>query len=349
MVKLLKGLKPIAPAVLAAQLAAGPAVAQDGAYDPLKRNAEAFTGILADALELDSARGPFGLVGDRIDSVYLAGHGLVLEVRSRLARDRNRLNLAMLNSSVIALRQADNPFAMLAPEARQQAAGGPPSTRFDDADPEPGARADLLLRARDIDVSGLVSSAIVQAGEYARLLREAEGVDSETLEQLRGDIEALRRENLAGADRLRELTEELRAGAAAPNERFDERFDERLEETFGDLSLEMEQLRSRAESLAEDLRRRSESAQAERADRWREDVAEFERRLARALCDYGASLRELPADESLTVVLAGLGEESTTAGRADLVHSFRKSDILRCAGGEIDPATLAANSARYSY
>ncbi len=327
---MVKLLKPIAQAVFAAQLAAGPAMAQDGGYDPLKRNAEAFTGILADALELDSARGPFGLAGERIDSVYLAGHGLVLEVRSGLARDRNRLNLAMLNTSVIALRQADNPFAMLVPEARQRAAA------------ETGVRADLLLRARDIDVSGLVNSAIVQAGEYVRLLREAESVDSETLEQLRGDIEALRRENLAGADRLRELTEELRAAAAVNKSG-------RLDEALGDLSLEMEQLRSRAESLVDDLRRRSESAQADRADRWREDVAEFERRLARALCDYGASLRELPADENLTVVLAGLGEESAAAGRADLVHSFRKSNILRCASGEIDPPTLAANSSRYSY
>ena len=345
MVKLLTRLQPIALAALAIELAAGPAMAQDGAYDPLKRNAEAFTGILADALELDSASGPFGLAGDRIDSVYVAGHGLVLEVRSRLARDRNRLNLAMLNSSVIALRggQADNPFAMLAPEARQQALGGPPSAALEDDAAEAGARADLLLRARDIDVSGLVSSAIVQAGEYARLLREAEGVDSATLEQLRGDIEALRRENLAGADRLRELTEELRAGAVAANN------SGRFEEALGDLSEEMEQLRSRAESLADDLRRRSESAQAERADRWREDVAEFERRLARALCDYGASLRELPADENLTIVLAGLGEESAAAGRADLVHSFRKADILRCASGQIDPPTLAANSDRYSY
>lgn len=346
MVKLLTRLQPIALAALAIELAAGPAMAQDGAYDPLKRNAEAFTGILADALELDSASGPFGLAGDRIDSVYVAGHGLVLEVRSRLARDRNRLNLAMLNSSVIALRggQADNPFAMLAPEARQRALGGPPSAALEDDAAEAGARADLLLRARDIDVSGLVSSAIVQAGEYARLLREAEGVDSATLEQLRGDIEALRRENLAGADRLRELTEELRAGAAAAAHNSG-----RFEEALGDLSEEMEQLRSRAESLADDLRRRSESAQAERADRWREDVAEFERRLARALCDYGASLRELPADENLTIVLAGLGEESAAAGRADLVHSFRKADILRCASGQIDPPTLAANSDRYSY
>ena len=346
MVKLLTRLQPIALAALAIELAAGPAMAQDGAYDPLKRNAEAFTGILADALELDSASGPFGLAGDRIDSVYVAGHGLVLEVRSRLARDRNRLNLAMLNSSVIALRggQADNPFAMLAPEARQRALGDPPSAALEDDAAAAGARADLLLRARDIDVSGLVSSAIVQAGEYARLLREAEGVDSATLDQLRGDIEALRRENLAGTDRLRELTEELRAGAAAAAHNSG-----RFEEALGDLSLEMEQLRSRAESLAGDLRRRSESAQAERADRWREDVAEFEWRLARALCDYGASLRELPADENLTIVLAGLGEESAATGRADLVHSFRKADILRCASGQIDPPTLAANSDRYSY
>ena len=330
---------PPAALVLPAALFAGAALAQNGGFEPLKRNAEAFTGILADALELGSA-GPFGLAGNRIDSMYLAGHGLVLEVRSPLAGDRGRLDLAILNSSMIALRQADNPFAMLAREAREQTPGSPPSTDFDPA-ADRREHMDLLLRASEIDVSDLVSSAIVQAGEYARLLREAEGLDSEAFERLRGDIEALRQENLAGADRLRELAEELRASATGQGERF--------EQALAELSTEMEQLRSRAESLADNLRQRSESAQAERAGRWREEVAELEQRLTLAMCDYGASLRELPADESVTVILAGLGDESPTAGRTDLVHNFPKTDILRCASGQIDPPTLATLSGRYSY
>lgn len=312
-----------------------PAAAQEDPYDPLKRNVEAFTGMLEQALELDG--GLFGLGGERIDSMYLAGHGLVLEVRSNLANARSQLNLAVLNNSVLALRQGDNPFAMLARQAREQAEGEEPLAGEDERNP----RLELLLRARGIDYSDAVNAAIAQAGEYARILRDADGVDNDSFERLRLEIESLRRENRAGVERLRELTEELSAGAAEQGERF--------ERALNELNGEMGQLRKRAEEMADDLREQSESAQAERAERWRHDVAGLELGLTAAMCEYGASLRELPANENVTVILNGLGDESSSGGRADLVHNFSKSDLLLCAEGDIDPAALAERSGRYSY
>ena len=326
------------PAALAAFLCvAGGGAAQDGRYDPLKRNVDAFTGMLEQALELDRSGGLFGIGGERIDGMYLAGHGLVLEVRSNLANTRSRLNLANLNSSVMALRRGDNPFAMLARSAEEEPPAAIPLTEADEQHP----RYELLRRARDIDYSSTVDSAVSQAGEYARILRDADGVDADAFERLRGDIEALRQENLAGVARLRELTEELRAGANEQGERF--------EEVLGELGAEMEALRERAQTLADQMRERSESAQVERADRWREDVAGLERRLAEAMCDYGASLRELPAEENVTVVLSGLGDETAGGGRSDLIHTFSKENLLLCAGDGIDSSTLGERSGRYSY
>ncbi len=312
-----------------------PAVAQEDPYDPLKRNVEAFTGMLEQALELDG--GLFGLGGERVDSMYLAGHGLVLEVRSNLASARSQLNLVVLNNSVLALRQGDNPFAMLARQSGEEAEDDEPLIDEDERNP----RFELLSRARDIDYSTAVNSAISQAGEYARILRDADGVDNDSFEQLRAEIESLRQENRDGALRLRELTEELSASALGQGERF--------EQALGELSAEMEQLRERAIELAGDLREQSESAQLERAARWREDVASLELRLTGAMCEYGASLRELPANENVTVILNGLGDESSGGDRADLVRTFSKSDLLLCAGGDIDPVVLGARSGRYSY
>lgn len=312
-----------------------PAAAQEDPYDPLKRNVEAFTGMLEQALELDG--GLFGLGGERIDSMYLAGHGLVLEVRSNLANARSQLNLVVLNNSLLALRQSDNPFAMLARQAREQAEGEEPLTDEDEQNP----RLELLLRARDIDYSDTVNSAIAQAGEYARILRDADGVDNDSFERLRVEIESLRQENRDGVERLRELTEELSASAAEQGERF--------EQALSELTAEMGQLRERAEEMADDLREQSESAQAERAERWQQDVASLELGLTAAMCEYGASLRELPANENVTVILNGLGDESSSGGRADLVHNFSKYDLLLCAEGDIDPAGLGERSGRYSY
>jgi len=294
--------------VTLAAFLAFPAFAQEDPYDSLKRNVEAFAGMLEQALELDG--GLFGLGGERIDSLYLAGHGLVLEVRSNLANARSQLNLVVLNNSVMALRQGDNPFAMLARRAGEE--------------------------AEDAFVT-----AIAQAGEYARILRDAGGVDDDAFERLRVEIESLRQKNRDGVERLRELTEESSASALEQGERF--------ERALSELTAEMEQLRERAVELADDLRERSESAQLERAERWRQDVASLELRLTGAMCEYGASLRELPANENITVVLNGLGGESSGGGRADLVHTFGKSDLLLCAEGDIGPAALGERSGRYSY
>ena len=322
-------------AALAAFLAA-PAAAQDDPYDPLKRNVEAFAGLLEQALELEPNRGLFGFGGERIDSMYLAGHGLVLEVRSNLAGARSQLDLAVLNNSVMALRQGGNPFAMLAQPTGEEADSAAQLTEEDERNPQ----FESLLRMRDID-SEAVSSAISQAGEYARILRDADGVDGDAFAQLRLEIEGLQRENRAGVERLRELTEELHASAAEQ--------DEQLEQMLGEISAEMERLQERAEAMADGLREQSERAQAERAARWREDVASLESKLIDAMCEYGASLRELPANENITVILNGLGDESSKGGGADLIHTFSKPDLLLCSGGDIDTATLGELSGRYSY
>ncbi len=325
--------------------AAGPGGGTSGNdhYQALKRNVDAFSAVLEQALELDVGGGPFFLGGERIDSMYLAGHGLVLEIRSDLASDRSRLNLAQLSSSVMALRQGDNPFALIARANQnrwgplEQAENRQPSIEPDRQHP----RFEMLARAREIDTSELVESVLAQAGDYAGILREADGVDAAAFDRLRAEIEALRRENRAGVSRLRELTEALRADAAEQSARF--------EQSLAEMAEEMRELRVRAEGLAAGLRERSESAHAERAARWREDVAEFELKLTAAMCDHGASLRELPDDEDVVVILSGLGDEISGTGRTDLVHNFGGADLRRCAAGEIDSVALGELSNRYSY
>lgn len=148
--------------------------------------------------------------------------------------------------------QGNNPFAMPALSARVQPETPTQLTAEDERHP----RFDLLLRASEIDFSTTVNSAISQAGEYARMLRDAGGVDAETFERLRIDIEALRQENQAGIDRLGEWMEELRSGAAARGERF--------EEALAEFSEEMEQLKARAQTLADELRERSDRTQLDR-------------------------------------------------------------------------------------
>lgn len=304
--------------------------------NPLSRNADDFAGRLAEALGLETAADPFNLTAERIHSSYLAGRGLVLEVRSNLAT-ANRFNPAIPDSPGAASLQDGNPSAMLAPTNLQQTAAEPDRTAFDARRPH----RDLLLRASEINTAELVNSAIIEAGEYARILRDADGVGRENFEQLREEIETLRRQNLAVSDRLRDLTEELRRSTTTTE-------NESFQTALDTITEEMNRLRSQAQDLAADLRRRSESAQASRAERWRNEVAALEQRLASALCDQGARLRQLPERENITIVLTGLGEPTPARPATDLIHTYARSDLLQCANGAIDPATLEERSNPYS-
>ncbi len=305
--------------------------------NPFDRDIEDFTGGLAEALGLETAADPFDPTAERIHSSYLADRGLVLEVRSNLAAASSRLRPAMVDSPGNGSLHDGNPTAILAPAIPQQSSTEPGLTDIDARHPH----RDLLLRASQIDTAELVNSAIVQAGEHARILRDADGIGSEDFARLREQIEALRQQKLAVSDRLGEFIEGLRRDTAAGSESVAASLDE--------LAGEMNQLRSRAQDFAAELRQRSESAQASRTERWRNDIANLEQRLASALCSHDASLRQLPEQETITVILTGLGEPTPARPVTDLIHIYAQSDILQCANGVIDPATLTERSNPYSY
>jgi hypothetical protein len=67
------------------------------------------------------------------------------------------------------------------------------------------------------------------------------------------------------------------------------------------------------------------------------------------MCDYGSTLIELSIEESISVILKGLGEESAEGRRRDKVHVFAKSDVLLCQSRAIGSADLQRQAVQYSY
>ena len=103
-------------------------------------------------------------------------------------------------------------------------------------------------------------------------------------------------------------------------------------------------------SKAEQLKRQTELAEQRYVERWHEDVSEFEESLYIAMCNYGATLRELPNDESISIILKGLGEDDANSNRQpDQVHVLSKIDVQECQNGAIDVAELRERSTQYSY
>ncbi len=117
---------------------------------------------------------------------------------------------------------------------------------------------------------------------------------------------------------------------------------------------ERQKLRDQAKSLAERIqsegkamRDRMDKLRAESDQKWGERFRPFVDEFLGAVCEYGASLKSLPANERLTVVFRNADRAGGQA--RDLVYVFTKNDLLACRDGKLDAAQLKERAVRYSY
>ena len=324
----------------------------------LQRNIEIFSGVLEDALGFEESKGLFGLSLGGIESTYLIGQGVVLEVRTPLANSRNRLSLASLNSAMQSLQVRSNPFESIAlSQSRAQSLLSPTQASSTQASPVMALRSqsaesanfytEMMERVANVDYSLAVNNAIQQATESARSLRSLGSVDEGDYAELRADIEGLRVEMGEKMQGLRELEAQIRESTATAIA--DSDIEEEMRLKFDTLMAQIEPLREQAVTKAAELRLRSEQAEQAYTQQWQQDVVVFEDKLYRAMCDYGPTLRELPGDERVSIILTGLGEQREDRPRADKIHVFSKADLQECQSGEISLEDLRGRSAQDSY
>jgi len=330
------------------------ATAQVPQLEELQRNIELFSGVLEDALDFEESKGLFGLSLGGIESTYLIGQGVVLEVRTPLANSRNRLSLASLNSAMQTLQVRGNPFETLAlsqslpSSASASSAQASPvmALRSQSAD-STSLYTQMMERVANIDYSLAVNNAIQQATESARSLRSLGSVDDGDYEELRADIEGLRAEMGEKMRGLREIESQIRESTAAAIA--DSNIDEEMRLKLDTVIAQIEPLREQAVAMAAELRLRSEVAEQAYIQQWQQDVVVFEGKLYKAMCDYGSTLRKLPTDERVSIILTGLGEQGEDQRRTDKIHVFNKADLQECQSDDISVATLRERSTHYSY
>jgi hypothetical protein len=315
----------------------------------LKDNVEILSGVLREGLGVNETPGLFGLNESRVDSVYVRGQGVVMDIQTPLARRRNRLNINALATSISRFPRRSNPF-----EAVQQTntSGANNTIAFSS---QPGTSETmyriLLEEIQSIDVTSLIDNSIRQASSSARSLRELGELDQDSFNSLqqelysmREDLGEMRESLMQQIDELRQMDSELieDSTTSSPAES-----DMRL--SLESLKQAVEQLKTNAESRATNLSEQYESAKAEYEVQWRVEIANLETRLYALLCDYGATLRDLPGDEYLTIVFSDLGDESEADARTDKIHMLAKADMEQCQSGRIDASTLQQRSSSYSY
>lgn len=338
-------------AVALASVSAVSALAQEPQLEDLQRNIELFSGVLEDVLDFEESKGLFGLSLGGIESTYLIGQGVVLDVRTPLANSRNRLSLASLNSAMQSLQARGNPFESIAQSQAQAQSSSTQASPVMAMRSQPAGAAnfysEMMDRIANVDYSLVVNNAIQQATESARSLRSLGSVDEGDYAQLRADLDGLRTEMGEMMQGLREVEAQIRQSTAQAIT--DSNIEEEMRLKLDTVMKQMEPLRVQAVAKAAELKLLSEQAEQAYAEQWQQDVAVFEGKLYQAMCDYGSTLRALPDGERVSIILTGLGEQGEGQRRTDKIHVFNKADLQECQSGDISVVTLRERSDQYSY
>jgi hypothetical protein len=185
------------------------------------------------------------------------------------------------------------------------------------------ADIDIDVPDADIDVPGGLPSFPAMAGILLaqEQLRETNEALRERNDELRELNEALRDKN----DELRQLQRDMRELAREQRNNPD---DESLETQMETLREQNEELQNELEQQSDAYRQMNEDIQNERiaaANTLRE--AHIDQVLG-VLCDYGSTLKALPADENVSLVFRNF------AGNADQVYVFSRAAVADCTSAD---------------
>lgn len=324
-------------------------VAQDVDMQSLQRNVGIFSGVLEDALEIRQSTGLFGISTGGIESNYLLGQGVVMEVRTPLANRRNRIGIASLNASMQSLQARPSPFdspsgAALA-TVPQAELGASNSSQAEAS----SFYSDMMDTVANIDYTLVMNSAVQSASEAARSLRSMNSLSDEDYREINQEIDVIRNEAQANSDELRTLESQIREIPQPASTSVNNAEHSSMQLALDEFLADIEPLKQAAIAKATELVAQSEAAQREYVARWVAEVDAFEAKLYAAMCDYGGTLRELPEQESISIILTGLGAGDEGARRSDKIHIFKKSDLSECQSGQIDLLALRERGIEYSY
>jgi len=318
-------------------------IAQEINLQELQDNIDTFSMVIEEALELDQGAGLFGINVGGVDPIYLYGQGVLLEVRTPLASQRNRLRLTSLNSTMRTL-QGENPFERIMRRTTPSVMSMEPL--YAEAN---SFYRNMMERIAKIDYSLIISAAIQQASNSTRALRTIGDISDTDFEKLRIEFQNMRDSMNENLRRLSQLQEEI-TKASDINESNSEEFDLQANSRLDGLEENLESLRTSALARAEELKVRTEVAEKVYVAQWQEDIVTLEENLYKTICNYGATLRALPLDERVSILLKGLGRESEDITKvADKVHVLLNQDIQRCQNGSINISELRDRARQYSY
>ena len=323
------------------------AAAQELDMQALQKQIQVFTGVLQEGLELDTTPGFLGISSGRVTDVYLRNQGVLFEIRTPLANQRNRVSLNALASSIRGISGGTNPFeAMTRSPSASPVSERRVLSQASELAVQAAQNATETLNA--IDYQATIEAAIREAYRRARMLRDIGGVEQDVAEDLGRELDSLDQQLQESLQQLRQLEDDA-ADTTAPTD--DEADSQSLisEQQMQQLRRALQDLGDRSKQKAAELNELYEQAKAEYRQRWQQEIVAFEDSLFSLLCDYGATLRALPDDEHVSVKLIGLGADAELALPADRIHVVTKTDLQACQSGDLDWQSLRQRAVSYNY
>jgi len=335
-------------AALAAVLAA-PLHAQTADVDieSLQSSVSLYASVLQEGLGLNVRAGIFSPLSGSVRGLYLAQQGVVLEVMSPLASSRNSFAEFSLGAALERLSGQLSAFSSPAADAvprpdlsslRESMAM---SMRMDLAQ---GPARDLLEEISRIDVSAEINAALQQAADAARSLHGLSQLDDGALNTLLDETAAQR----ARVNELVAALQALRSDISSQAQPVAEAGLLEWRTALQSLAAALEPMRAEALARAQTLQDQAVQARELGERQWLQELAAFESTLIGLVCDYSGGLRALPGNEHVTVVMKGLGED-TSERREDRILVLRHADALRCLQREITVQQLQDTARIYSF
>lgn len=282
---------------------------------PNQKDIKVFKNILTTMLDLgDQNDLPFMDGRESIQTTYLKNQGLLIEVDSRYATKVHFLN------SRFHIAPSDFRFEYRIPS--------PPRVPSIDAD----------------EIEARVAEELERVEERLERQLEAEERSLEWLEEerefLKQDLlEELKQKRHEQSELRQQLREELRAlkEKAASKEIDKERIQEEIEKQQAEIKAQLESYKVEIEKMKQ-----------EHQKNWGEQAEKIQSTVIEALCQYGATIRNVKADEYFTLVLKGFEPAEEDGRRSDRVYVFSRSQVLACRDGSLTQEELLRQAETYT-
>lgn len=146
--------------------------------------------------------------------------------------------------------------------------------------------------------------------------------------------------------RVRDLEYAQRSGEGKDDKKVEKELKE-AEEELAKNREKLDKAREKIQEVRKNVQLKAEARRAERMEQRNQQVAQFEQTMAQTLCDYGSTLKALPANESITLVIEGAGDPEV-GKNSDKIHIFSKQAVINCSGNN-GPLDLLRNATTYSF